>query len=252
MVMKARSLFGFGIRLLVWSAGALPVFAQFQHTEVQIASDKKTSIVADEVVSIAMFKKIHIFLAALIFVVVLAGQQVQAQLTQATPQPTEVSPARIQVQRIEVKGSTVFGEAELNHIIKPLEGRSVSLEELNKVADAISQLYLDGGYITSRAILNEDSLSSGLIQIKVIEGSLETVLVEGARRVEPEYIMSRIQNGVETPLNTRVLQDKLGLLRVNPLFENVEASLKAGTGVGQSNSSCSSNGSGSHSHPHST
>jgi hemolysin activation/secretion protein len=40
--------------------------------------------------------------------------------------------------------------------------------------------------------------------------------------------------GADPPLNSAKLEDQLRLLRVDPLFENVEASLKAGTGVGQS------------------
>ena len=150
-----------------------------------------------------------------------------------TPAPPP-NPAGIAVKKIEVKGSTVFGDNELDPIIKPVEGRTVAIEELRKVADALSQLYLDRGYITSRAILNEESLSSGVVQIQVIEGSLENVEVEGARHINPNYVRSRIRLGASTPLNTGKLEDQLRLLRADPLFENVEASLKAGTGVGQS------------------
>ncbi len=41
--MKARSLFSFGMSLVLWGAGTLPVFAQSQETEVQIASTNNTS-----------------------------------------------------------------------------------------------------------------------------------------------------------------------------------------------------------------
>ncbi|HBE17748.1 MAG TPA: hypothetical protein DEG17_18675 [Cyanobacteria bacterium UBA11149] len=149
-----------------------------------------------------MFKKIHIFLTALIFVVVITGQQVQAQLTQATPQPTEVSPARIQVQRIEVKGSTLFGEAELKRIIKPLEGRSVTLEELNKVVNDISQLYFDRGYITSEVDLVKNSLSSGFIEIQVSEATGDhirnRIRLSGNSqlRIANASLFERLQRGV--------------------------------------------------------
>ncbi len=169
-------------------------------------------------------------------------EQQQPNRTTIDPSPSNIKqttdppgiPGLITVERIEVKGSTVFGENELNPIIKPLEGKTVPIEEVRKVADALSQLYLDRGYITSRAILNEESLSSRVVQIQVIEGSLEDVQVEGAKRINPNYVRSRIQLGASTPLNTGKLEDQLRLLRADPLFENVEASLKAGTGVGQS------------------
>jgi len=141
---------------------------------------------------------------------------------------------QIQVQEINVTGSTIFGEAEFNPIIEPIEGNTVTLEELRSVADAISQLYLEQGYITSRAVLVEETLDTDVVEIRVIEGSLEAIQVEGTRRLNPSYVRSRVRLGADTPLNTGALEDQLRLLRVNPLFENVEASLRAGTGLGQS------------------
>ncbi len=153
-----------------------------------------------------------------------------------TKQNDDTSPEdnQIQVQEINVTGSTIFDEAEFNPIIEPVEGNTVTLEELRSVADAISQLYLEQGYITSRAVLVEETLDTGVVEIRVIEGSLEAIQVEGTRRLNPSYVRSRIRLGADTPLNTGALEDQLRLLRVNPLFENVEASLRAGTGLGQS------------------
>ncbi len=118
--------------------------------------------------------------------------------------------------------------------MQPFEGRNLTLEQLRQVADAITQLYLDRGYITSRAILVDQAITNGIVQIRVIEGSLEEIQIEGTRRVKPNYIRSRVQLGAGTPLSTAKLEDQLRLLRADPLFENVEASLRAGSRVGQS------------------
>lgn len=153
-----------------------------------------------------------------------------------TPTPTtEPSTQTIPVKTIKVTGSTVFGSQQLNPIVQPYEGRTLTLEQLREVADKITQLYLDQGYITSRAIVaNQVIPADGVVEIAVIEGSLEDIQVEGTRRVKPGYIRSRVQLGTGKPLNTGKLEDQLRLLRADPLFENVEASLRAGTGVGQS------------------
>jgi hemolysin activation/secretion protein len=150
-----------------------------------------------------------------------------------TPSPAPSSEA-IEVKKIEVTGSTVFGPERLNPIVAPFEGKSVTLEELRGVADKITQLYLDRGDITSRAIVVDQNIVNGVVQIRVIEGTLEEIRVEGTRRLNPNYIRSRIKLGAGTPLNTGKLEDQLRLLRADPLFKNVEASLRAGTGVGQS------------------
>ncbi|MGE5658374.1 MAG: ShlB/FhaC/HecB family hemolysin secretion/activation protein [Actinomycetota bacterium] len=158
---------------------------------------------------------------------------------QPTPTPTptpgqELPNVPIPVQRIEVVGSTILSRQELDPIVKPLEGRSVTLEELRKAAEKITEIYLERGYITSRAIVPPQTISGGLVQIQVIEGRLARIEVEGTKRLNPAYIKSRIRLGARTPLSTANLEDQLRLLRVDPLFDNVEASLRAGDKEGES------------------
>ncbi|HEY9596168.1 MAG TPA: ShlB/FhaC/HecB family hemolysin secretion/activation protein [Cyanophyceae cyanobacterium] len=154
-----------------------------------------------------------------------------------SPEPSPTSPPEqtIRVNKIEVTGSTVFKPEELNAIVKPYEGREITLEQLREAADKITQLYLDRGYITSRAILaNQVIPASGVVVITVLEGSLEEIRIEGTRRLNPDYVRRRVQLGAGTPLSTARLEDQLRLLRADPLFENVEASLRAGSVTGKS------------------
>jgi hemolysin activation/secretion protein len=151
------------------------------------------------------------------------------------PSPPPSTPAvSVLVKKIEISGSSIFKADDFLPLVQPFEGRSLTLEDLRKVADSITQLYLDAGYITSRAVLVDQTITDGLVQIRVIEGSLEKIEIEGNQRVRSSYIRSRIQLGSQTPLNQGRLEDQLRLLRFDPLFDNVEASLRAGTGLGQS------------------
>lgn len=159
---------------------------------------------------------------------------------QSTPQPTQTSPeieqpdVKIPVRQIQVIGSTVFGSQELNPITQSLEGKSVTLEELRGVAKAITQLYLDAGYITSRAVLLDQKITDGVVQIQIFEGRLEEIQIEGQQRLNPDYIRQRIRLGATTPLRADRLEDQLRLLRADPLFEKFDASLESGKEIGQS------------------
>jgi len=147
------------------------------------------------------------------------------------PQPAAV---QISVTQIQVIGSTVFSEQELAPFVQPFEGRSLTLAELQSVADTITQLYLEAGYLTSRAVLVDQQITQGVVQIRVIEGSLEQIEIEGTHRVNPDYIRSRIGLGGKAPVNQGHLEDQLRLLRLDPLFANVEASLRPGSSLGKS------------------
>jgi hemolysin activation/secretion protein len=167
---------------------------------------------------------------------ILTGEEKkQSIVSQALPEQNNPSPTitQIQVKKIEVIGSTIFNETNWRSITQPLEGKTVTIEQLQQVADKITGLYLEGNYITSRAVIEEESLASGNVRIRVIEGSIEEIVIEGAERSEG-YVRSRIELGTDTPLNSASLEDQLRLLKIDPLFENVEASIKAGKGIGQS------------------
>ncbi|NJL36742.1 MAG: ShlB/FhaC/HecB family hemolysin secretion/activation protein [Leptolyngbyaceae cyanobacterium SM1_4_3] len=153
---------------------------------------------------------------------------------EATPPIPDDSSIQIEVRQIEVVGSTVFDENDFAPVVQPFEGRSLTREELITVADAITQLYLDRGYITSRAVVADQTITDGIVQIVVVEGSLESIEVEGTERVNLSYVRDRVELGASTPLNQADLEDQLRLLRLDPLFDNVEASLQAGSGLGQS------------------
>ncbi|MBK1989141.1 ShlB/FhaC/HecB family hemolysin secretion/activation protein [Sphaerospermopsis aphanizomenoides BCCUSP55] len=152
--------------------------------------------------------------------------------TEAKTEPETVS-QNIQVDKIEVTGSTIFNQEQLNALTQPVQGRSVTLEELREVANNITQLYLDRGYLTTRAILANQTISDGVVQIRIIEAGVEKIEIEGTKRINPNYVRSRIALGIKTPLATGDLEDQLRLLRADPLFSNVEASIRAGTQVGQ-------------------
>lgn len=160
-----------------------------------------------------------------------------SQVLPPIPAP-ETTPAQtseqVEIKKIEVKGSTIFSAEKISSITQSVEGRSVTLDELQKVANDITQLYLNQGYLTSRAVLPEQAITDGIVRIRVIEGSLEDVEIKGTRRLKPNFVKSRIIKAAGTPLSAAKLEDQLRLLKSNPLFENVEASLRPGTGEGQS------------------
>jgi hemolysin activation/secretion protein len=154
----------------------------------------------------------------------------------STPTPEDAS---FEVKKIEVKGSTIFNSEQLGKLTGPVEGKIASLEELKNLADAITQLYWDQGYLTSRAILADQPISDGsdgVVQIRVIESTLEkeNIKVEGTQRTNSNYVRSRIYLGIRKPLNTGDIEKQLRLLQTDPLFSKVEGILNPGTD-GQNN-----------------
>jgi hemolysin activation/secretion protein len=157
---------------------------------------------------------------------------------EASPQtetPSESS-ERIRVRKFQVIGSTVFSESDFNRVLQAFAGRELTIEEIRKAADAVTQLYLNQRYINSRAIaeMQQPNSTDGVVVIRVIEGRLTNIEIEGTRRLNPAYIRSRVNLGAGIPLNSVKLEEQLRLLRLDPLFTNVEASLRPTGKIGQS------------------
>ncbi|MDZ8183755.1 MAG: ShlB/FhaC/HecB family hemolysin secretion/activation protein [Nostoc sp. ChiSLP02] len=165
-----------------------------------------------------------------------ASEPNQPQPNPESSPPQPETPQRIRVRKIQVIDSTVFSENDLNAVVKPFEERDLTLEEIRQAADAVTQLYLNKGYLNSRAVPDTQQLSTadGIVVIRVIEGSLADIEIEGTRRLNQSYIRSRIELGAGTPLNIGKLEDQLRLLRLDPLLANVEARLRPTGKVGQS------------------
>ncbi|WP_066382064.1 ShlB/FhaC/HecB family hemolysin secretion/activation protein [Anabaena sp. CA = ATCC 33047] len=158
----------------------------------------------------------------------------QTQSPPATETP--ILPEKFYVRQIQVVGSTVFNQNDFAPIVKPFEARELTVEEMRKAADAVTQLYLNENYLNSRAIpiTPQPGTTDGVLVLQVIEGRLAEIDIQGAERVNPAYIRSRIQLGAGVPLNGINLEEQLRLLRLDPLFTNVEASLRPTGKVGES------------------
>ena len=146
---------------------------------------------------------------------------------QQSPQETP-EPVAFYIRQIRVIGSTVFNEEDFTPVLKEFEERELTPEQIRAASDAVTQLYLNQNYLNSRAVsvTPQSDNTDGILVIRVIEGRLAKIDIRGTQRVNPSYIRSRIQLANTVPLNTVKLEDQLRLLRLDPLFKNIEASIR--------------------------
>ena len=139
----------------------------------------------------------------------------------------------IMLERFEVMGSTVFSETELNAVTEEFTDRDITFDQVLEARDAITQLYLDAGYITSGAIVPPQEVENGVAKIHVVEGGVEDIVITGTTRLHPGYIGSRLNLGTRAPLQIDRLLERLQLLQLDPLIENISADLQAGIRPGE-------------------
>lgn len=153
---------------------------------------------------------------------------------QTVPPGVQDIPGTIEVKRYEVVGSTVFKPEELEAVTRDFVGTEVSFTQLLQARSAITQFYVDNGYVNSGAFLPEQTLQDGVVKIQVIEGTLAEINITGLRRLTPRYVRERVEVAAGTPLNVPDLLEGLRLLQLDPLIENISAELSAGIRPGES------------------
>ncbi len=149
------------------------------------------------------------------------------------PLPDNI-PGTITVERFEIIGSTVFSPEELAAVTAPFTNRAITFAELLQVQDAIAQFYIKQGYVTTGAFIPPQSLKNGVVTIEVLEGEVERIEVTGTRRLNSNYVRSRLARATQTPLQVNRLVEALQLLQLNPLIEKLETELAAGSQTGTS------------------
>lgn len=130
----------------------------------------------------------------------------------------------IKVEKIQIKGNTVFSDSELKKTFSSIEGKTVTLERLFQIRNALSQFYLDRGYISSGAFLSRQKLKDGVITIRVVEGNLSAIEIEGLSSLTEKYIKARLPE-LELPLKISDLAIALTRLEQDPLIKEIAGEL---------------------------
>ncbi len=115
----------------------------------------------------------------------------------------------VTIEKVEFPKSEVFSEDELQQFAAPIIGRTVSIEEINKVVEAISRAYVENDYFTSRAYLPEQNVANGVLTISLYEGRVGKINVENNKWTRSSYITNRIDTKEGDLFKLRALEKQV-------------------------------------------
>lgn len=115
----------------------------------------------------------------------------------------------VTVKQVKFPQSMVFTEAELQEFVAPLIGKTVTIEEINKVIETISKAYVSQDFFTSRAYLPEQTVNDGILQIGLFEGRVGKINVENNKWTRSSYITNRIDTKEGDLFKLRALEKQV-------------------------------------------
>ena len=137
------------------------------------------------------------------------------------------------IQDIELKGADSLSAADRTRLLKPYVGQCLGVAQLNQLLKVITDHYIDNGRVTSRAYLPQQDLSSGHLQVLVVEGKLEGVKgAQGSNITDRELAMA-FPGKVGEALNLREVEQLVDQLSRLP-SKQAQMELTPGSQIGGS------------------
>lgn len=96
---------------------------------------------------------------------------------------------KFRLSSLQIQGSTVYSPKRLQKLEAEFLGREISLSDLYQIANRITQLYRQDGYVLSQAVVPEQTIEHGKARLQVIEGFVERVDFTGA----PQEQLNRLK-----------------------------------------------------------
>lgn len=142
--------------------------------------------------------------------------------------------ACVPVETVTVRDVTLIPEARIRKITDVYAGECLGLSDLNRLLEQLTLLYVNKGYIASRAFLPEQELADGALEIVVVEGRLENIVFDGKPNDYTSEIRTAFPDLLGKPVNLRDIEqglDQLNRLRTNHATIALEAGKAPGTSI---------------------
>lgn len=102
---------------------------------------------------------------------------------------TEIS---FELKQVHWNPSEILKTEEIQAVADAYIGRQITLKDLRELADRITALYKDKGYMTCGAVLPPQRIHEGIVEIRLIEGKTGEILIQGNRNTKSGYITGRL------------------------------------------------------------
>lgn len=114
--------------------------------------------------------------------------------TQAPPGGAEAQGIKFKLTRVVLEGNTVFSYTQLELIFIKKVNTVITVSDLFKMVEDITNFYRNHGYILSRAILPPQHVENGIVVIRIIEGFIQNVTVIGNPRGSEKLVQAYGRN----------------------------------------------------------
>ncbi len=99
---------------------------------------------------------------------------------------------------VDIEGGTVYSADDLAPVYEDKLGTQISLKDVYDFATALTNKYRNDGYILTQVIVPPQTIDDGLVKLRVVEGVIDNITVEGEGEDETSLKLIRdYANGIK-------------------------------------------------------
>ncbi len=121
-----------------------------------------------------------------------AARQSKVEQGQETPAAEEGTEISFELKQVNWSPSEILTQEEIQSVVDAYIGRQITLADLREMADRITGLYRDKGYMTCGAVLPPQRIHEGVVEIRLIEGKTGDITITGNHHTKAGYITDRL------------------------------------------------------------
>ncbi|MBY3378937.1 ShlB/FhaC/HecB family hemolysin secretion/activation protein [Rhizobium laguerreae] len=148
---------------------------------------------------------------------------------------SEGNGACFDITRVEIDGATLLSPGELRKVTAPYGNRCVGLAEINAVLKDVTHLYIDHGYVTSRAYVpQQDIRKTRVLRLLVVQGMLSDIYLNGQKVAGSGPLATAFPGLIGRVVNIRDIEqglDQMNRLQANDAKSSMLPGPKDGTSI---------------------
>lgn len=156
------------------------------------------------------------------------------QSPERSPIPRSIDNLQFKLNGIKFEGNTFYSNDDLKFFYQDMLGKAVVLEDIRKIADSVEERYKKNGYFLTRVFLPPQQVDNGIFTLKVVEGYIGEILIEGGtEEVRNKVYSNFLPLLMKKPIDLPSVEKALLLLNDYPGIQG-SGLLRAGRELGAS------------------
>ncbi|MDV4162200.1 ShlB/FhaC/HecB family hemolysin secretion/activation protein [Rhizobium leguminosarum] len=139
------------------------------------------------------------------------------------------------ITRVVIDGANLLSAQEIGKVTAPYGNRCVGLAEINAVLRDVTHLYIDHGYVTSRAYVpQQDIAKTRILRLLVVEGTLSDIYLNGQKVAGSGSLATAFPGLIGRVVNIRDIEqglDQMNRLQANDAKSAMLPGPKDGTSI---------------------